>query len=562
MRILAAALPGMALWLLGALGWVLSGQASFHMVNDADSYVHVVRLLEILDRGSWAGGLILRDGAPGGYALHWTMPMDLLMLALAAPLAPAQGWEAAILAVAPFGGVVTGLMLVAAMAWAVAPCGRPSASVLAGLMVAAAPTVMSYGRPGIYDHHALIETTMVLALGAAWRLAGREDRLWAGVQAGVLAALALWTALEALPAAALTAAFALLLTTLDPAGRRRSALGFGLALPLATAFFLTLDPPATAMTVDRLSPVFLALAALAGALVLIARLLPERRLAWMGALSLAAAAVWLAVFLAAWKAAPLFPDPAVARFMWEQTTEMQPPPWPSVALLALGPGLIGLAVALVRALLAPNSAARWRWVAAAVALAILSAIGAHWARLSFHAATLGAAIAGIGLTALMERPLGLAGRLGRSVLVAAMVATPMLAGLTLAGGIGTTQGRCDVSALAARLDAQGPAIVMADVNLSPPLLYYSRHLRTVSGPYHKNGGGMTDLVHFGTSGDEAEARKIMDERGATLVLLCADESMPPGPMRQRLRDGRAPPWLERVELSAPEEADLRLYRRR
>ncbi len=50
---------------------------------DADGYMRVLRVQRLLETGRWLDGLMPRSNYPFGEVLHWTRPMDLLLLALA-----------------------------------------------------------------------------------------------------------------------------------------------------------------------------------------------------------------------------------------------------------------------------------------------------------------------------------------------------------------------------------------------------------------------------------------------------------------------------------------------
>ena len=70
---------------------VLDGQ-----LHGTDGYMRLVRVAALYETGDWFGGTIARDNAPYGTALHWTRPMDLLLLAGAWALSPLLGFEQAL----------------------------------------------------------------------------------------------------------------------------------------------------------------------------------------------------------------------------------------------------------------------------------------------------------------------------------------------------------------------------------------------------------------------------------------------------------------------------------
>ena len=53
-----------------------------------DGYMRLVRVGELLVTGNWYDVVIERSNAPYGDALHWTRPMDAIILALALLILP------------------------------------------------------------------------------------------------------------------------------------------------------------------------------------------------------------------------------------------------------------------------------------------------------------------------------------------------------------------------------------------------------------------------------------------------------------------------------------------
>jgi len=536
--------PGLLLWLLLA---VATGWNRVEPLLDNDGYMHVVRLWDIVARGSWGGGWFSRDGAPVGMVLHWTMPYDLVELALAAPLAPWLGWHEAIRLTAPGGALATGLMLVAASAWAIAPAGRPIATTLAGLLAATPPVVLAYGSLGRDDHHLLILAAWVAVGGALWRLL-RPGAGWrAGALLGLLAGVGAWIATESAPPALGAALAVAALVAIDAPRFRASALGFALALPTTMALALLLDPPLEALSLDRLSPLFLAAGLIAAAAVAIAATTPR----WTP-LAMVVATAAIVLLAHQFGTTAIFSDPDVGRRFWAGIAEFLPPDNPQALLLALGAGLVGLGLALAAWATSRNPV----WALLVAALALLLAIGLRHARFGLYPSAFGALLSAAALARLRPLPL----RAGATALAA--VAPLVLAALA-PGAPQAANGppRCAVAEAAAAIEQDRPgAIVLADVNLSARLLYAGPTLRTVAGPYHGNADGLVDLAHAAAAIDEAALGAILRRRQADFLLLCPEAGADDGPLRRRLLAGEAPSWLKRVALTDPAAADLKLYR--
>lgn len=87
--VLAAGL-GMCVW--RSLGMFMDG-----MTVDADSQTRLAFLRWCIQHGSLESYHFLRDGAPGGMTIHWTLPYDLFAAAAAAPFAAFSGWDRGLL---------------------------------------------------------------------------------------------------------------------------------------------------------------------------------------------------------------------------------------------------------------------------------------------------------------------------------------------------------------------------------------------------------------------------------------------------------------------------------
>src|SRR5688500_16202198 len=92
--------PARAGWLLALvllvalqaiLGFSPEGPFASGALWRPDEYMRLVRIERLLEPGLWFDGSIPRANAPYGEVLHWTRPLDLLILAGAWPLASLLG---------------------------------------------------------------------------------------------------------------------------------------------------------------------------------------------------------------------------------------------------------------------------------------------------------------------------------------------------------------------------------------------------------------------------------------------------------------------------------------
>ena len=172
---------------------VLTGE-----LQGPDSYMRIVRVQEFLAHGQWHNSDILRANAPYGDALHWTRPFDILLLAVAAPVALFTGWGSGLFWASV---VVSPLLLLAcglAIIWAMTPVIRPNSWLLPAIAILIQPGIVAYSMLGRADHHGLLLLVFVLSIGCMLRgLRNRFDgRIF--LIGGALCGFAVWLSVETL----------------------------------------------------------------------------------------------------------------------------------------------------------------------------------------------------------------------------------------------------------------------------------------------------------------------------------------------------------------------------
>ena len=116
---------------------------------DTDSYMRLVELERFWNGGGWFDHSNMRMNAPEGVTLHWTRPMDLILITLAAPLMLVMEAKQAFY----WSGYFISPLFLLLTGWAVfagsAASGRPHAGLLASAMILAATDTAqcALGRP-------------------------------------------------------------------------------------------------------------------------------------------------------------------------------------------------------------------------------------------------------------------------------------------------------------------------------------------------------------------------------------------------------------------------------
>jgi asparagine N-glycosylation enzyme membrane subunit Stt3 len=232
---------------------------------DTDAYMRLVRVRLLVESGAWFDASIPRSNWPFGETLHWTRPMDLVLLIGAAPLWPIVGFDQALRWA---GLLVPPLLLVAtfaATAWAADPIAGRGSRGFVLLVMSTQVIVLSYGQPGRPDHHALILLLFALSLGFLLRGLEKPASVRSAHGLGITAALGMWVSPEFLLPLALFFVGSMGAWVRSGGEAIRFNVGWTRALLIALAACLVIERGAelSAIEYDKISLVHVAVAALA-----------------------------------------------------------------------------------------------------------------------------------------------------------------------------------------------------------------------------------------------------------------------------------------------------------
>ncbi|MDP6563321.1 MAG: hypothetical protein QF578_00690 [Alphaproteobacteria bacterium] len=550
-----------------------------------DAYMRLLRVQELADTGVWFDPVSERSNAPYGEVLHWTRPLDLLLLSGAAVAAPLLGFAGALFAWAAVMGPLLHIATLFLLLWAVRPMLEPRGLILLGLLFPALffiAFVFAVGRP---DHHALNMMLFVAQLGFAVRLARSTclDRL--AIAAAAIGALALWISIEGMVGIGLTLLALAAGWIADGRLAIRRAVIFTLVLTAGLTVALVLERPPTdllAIEFDRISVVYLCFLAMIAGFCLLLVVAPDgrpgTRLLIAGA---AAGVILLAVKL-------LFPNfflgpmaemhPLVREVWFANNAEVSPLLDPRHLVRSLPKavahlGLILFAVPAVILCMARSSGEYRRiWALLGLFLTLTFALTLREVRWMGYPQILClppciALLQGL----FARRPVrkrGLAA--ARAAAVIAVAAGPLVLGglLRLALPLPETGKACEMPAISAWLDshyAERPQRIVNFIYPGSELLYRTRH-SVVATPYHRNTAGMVDTIQLLRASDPAAAQAIVERRRADLILICPESpeatnyrrTDPPSLLAQ-LEAGAPPDWLVPVALPPALAADFRLF---
>lgn len=586
------------------VGLVVHGSAPVldGILVDPDAYMRLSRVERLWDTGLWYDPVFSRIDPPNGLALHWTRPMDVLLLLGAWLATPLVGFDSALYWWGVFISPVLQIVSLVGLLWAAAPLLPSQWRSWAAFLFALQPGIFVSFLVGRPDHHGLLAVLTIILLGLTIRILLEPERRREAVWFGVVAAIAVWVSVESLVIVSLAIASLGLFWLL---GDRRVAHALvvtasALFAALVVALIVERGPGGFGeIEIDRLSSAHLTLFAINLLFWMTVEGLERRgsvplhlgaRIGWT-TLGLAAALGALALLQPAFFVNPLDSGDALytAKHL-AHIEELQPllgaaatnnAPWPLASALLW----LGIAVPAVPWLIYRISGStgpqRRAWVflgLGALALLPMAIVHRRWALYpEIFLLIPYAALAGAAVDALAARlPRGMI-RLFRLPIICALCLwfyVPTVASNSRAEAAAASDetSACPISAVAPTLnDPDGlgasPKRVMAFVDFGPELLYRTPH-SVFSIPNHRNQPGFATTYEVMTATDLATARKRLEQAQVDLILICPFsaeswfyEIQGRGPTFHRmLSDGDVPEFLEAAPLPEGIAELVKLFR--
>ena len=565
-----------------------------------DSYMRLVRIEALLEGSGWFNDVIDRANAPYGDLLHWTRPFDVLVIALAVPLAPFLGWQDALYWAGSLASPLLQLLTALAFGWAVYPFMKTKVWFFPAITILLQPVAAAAGVPGRVDHHALFLLVFVLQWGFLLRaLANRHDDdspVWAGLLAG----FGFWLSSEFLLPFLLLAGSLGIAWLLDPHGRWRQNLRFAGAGLAMTAVALLAEhgaviPP---LYYDEIGMPSLLIAMLLTAFWFSAGIdglsrftdTVFGRVLFAGAGTVIAATI-IYVTIPKFFAGPMADvDPRIGPIWLDWVLEMRdliPDDRESLGelIIYLGHAALALPFLVWRIWREDDITARLPWIAilfTALAFGLVALFHVRFASYAQIAFVFGlAGLVDMVFTAAAATKNDLLRGLQRGGIIVVLFIGPMVCGKIISNAglenfadpkkAGTASEVCDVQAAGLYLDDDtafpGSQIILAFLDIGPQILYHTRH-QVIGTPYHRNGRGIAEGHEMLATPDIERARVLIAERRVDLILLCPDSPEKnffssdgeEGGLFTRLNEGDLPDWIEPVELPEGLKESFKLFR--
>jgi hypothetical protein len=535
-------------------------------LSNPDSYMRLVRLRDMAHGGTVLD-IVARDGSGHGTVLHWSHLIDSLLCLLAVPFSLFLPSDDALHAAALVFGPLNILALAFAVAWAAAPFAERKWLWLGAILPALSPAIASYGLAGVVHHHVAIVVVTLACWGWTARLITGLARSHAGIALGTWAGLGIWFSPESVPLTMM--AFGglwlawIVYPTRDDIAR---AIGLtGLSFAVVTTIALLVDPPASgigAMDIDRLSVVFaglaLAVAGTGAGLWAVHRMVPARgpRIAAACAIGLVCCALWAVACRGALFSTNMLLDEAQRDAMFGHINEMLPVGGVLASLHFLLTGACATMIAIAWAVRRPSLLLSY----AAVCLSGLLILGWSHVRFAAYPEAAGAVALPIALTlatTVTSRWHQVGQSFARMATILLFIQVPYMG--QLPGLTGSAHAApmivlpaCKVADAVAMLAPHPGAVVLADVNDTPELLYRTE-VRTVGSLYHRDVAGFLRLRAAWRSAPSATVPREIDAADISLVLACKTPArsllvvdIQTATLLDQVRTGHPPPWLNQI----------------
>lgn len=568
------------------------------VLADTDCYMRLVRVLQLHETGEWFNNVIPRSNAPYGEEMHWTRPLDILLLAGAwlgsfvVPFPKALHWWGVVISPILECVAVLGLVFAARPFF-----DRDRLSVLIGLIILQ-PAILTHFLLGRPDHHSLLLACFAWTFAFTVHVISGCAMRWLLAAYGFVAALGVWVSIEAFLGLAVSFSMLTLAWVLGEKGLARKSFLIASSLLLVATLAMILEHPLEQLLVqeyDRFSiPHWFLLFLLwvfwavqwVIAVVVEASSTRFRLLAAIISGMVLSAVAW-AVFPKLFSGPRVDVDPFAITLFWDHVMEAQPlissDPWRiSLAVIFLGFGLIGVpyyVTSLIKKRYATNHPL---WGQVLIGLCVFLPLAFLQIRFAPYAALL-ICLPYADLLGKIGQEIGVrlkstVGNISQTLVIFAGCAAFPLLGAAITQledpRFGDSEkGACPMIRMTEFLSnpngiGNESKTILAFLNFGPVLLYHSPH-RVIATPYHRNADGLRDAYRIMSATDDAQASQLIEARDVDLILLCPGShergyysfGANTAPFYEELVNGRLPPWIRELPLPAELANHFRLYER-
>ncbi len=557
-----------------------------------DSYTRLNRVQFVYEQGDWNQSIYPRSNAPYGESIHWTKPMDFLLLtggsffALMMPFS--MGLHVWGVLISPILHVLTFIGIVCFMREELDRLGM----IVLAIVFLLQPVLISYFMIGRPDHHSLILTVFCWFLVGLLKGYSKIPNWKHSLIVGGLGALGVWISVEFLvPIFLFLAAYTVVWvwrekTLADHTFRIMSAMF------LSSAIALLIERSDGDFFIVEYDKISIAHCVLLGFITVvwfgIYQLGPSSRwtatnwsrFAVIGTLSLLTSVVYWSLFPEFFKGPLVGMDTTIRHLIWDNVAETQPLQI-SDAIMNLGMGILVLpylVYAMRRETVSSITYEKFTWLLGA---SLFIPLGLHEARWTPYASIIllipYVEYVRNALSWIESQWPARRNEAASLVLGLVLVFWPVTVGSVAAFDepaveLSTMGGKCPIVPLAEYLNRDlptglGSKAILAFKDFGPELLYRTSH-RVVATPMHRNQEGIRDLYQIMSAVNVEESHRIIQRRMIDLLVICAtseaesnfySQSTNSKTFHEKLLSEPPPHWLKEVSLPAHLEPSFRVF---
>lgn len=557
-----------------------------------DGYTRLNRVQFIYEQGTWNNSIYPRSNAPYGESIHWTKPMDFLLLAGAGVFSMFLPFSAGLHAwgviISPLLHLVAFLGLFCLMRQRVDRLGL----ILLAIFFQLQPILTGYFMVGRPDHHSLI-----LAI-FSWFLVGLNRGLESPrkvnhlIFIGCLGALGLWVSVEFLVPIGLFLAVYTLVWIWEGKAKIDPILTITGSMLLFSTLFLCVERLGEDLLLieyDRISLPHEMVLGLIFVVWICIYLIGQKttwlstsrgRLGIIGIGSLLAASGQLSLFPGFFHGPLVGMDPAIRQLVWDHVAETQPLGGGD-AIVSLG---IGIFVLPFLVFCLRQESALWRkyqGILLFIGAGIFIPLTLYESRWAPYASI----ILLIPYVEYVRKALGWVetrwakrrGEVASLVFGLVLLFWPVTVGTVMAIDEPTRMpttigGKCPVRPFADYLTVltprdQASKTILAFKDFGPELLYRSSY-QVIGTPMHRNVDGLRDMLAIMKATDMSEAQVLIHRREIDFIVICKNLSFESTIYREDsgtptlyefLQKSLPPKWLKEVSLQDQLEQSFRLF---
>jgi asparagine N-glycosylation enzyme membrane subunit Stt3 len=553
-------------------------------LSDTDCYMRLVRVRQLHETGRWFDRTIRRSNPPYGEVLHWTRPLDVLLLGGAYAFSIFTDFDKALF----FWGVLISPVILGLIAyflrWTALLLLSKDGPTLAILILMFQGVIINRCQAGRPDHHSLMILLFVLSAGFFIRNIFKPSSKALLFGLALVNALALWILMEAITWVLITAAFMGCLWIWLGEDYLKKCFIYSASIAAFAAIFLLIERGLggfASIEYNSISIVHLYLLTVIS-IVLIPSLIMERFTPVLrkrqgrficGFLAALAAGVAMRLVFPDFFGGPMVNlDDNIKKIWFTKIQEVQPLlsfSMPAISIQVISSFFVALIYVLYLIKTRTGKNERLCWIYILIMLVCFFVLAAQMLRWAVYAQViitlLLAELAAEAIGKVRPGRLKIWRTLKRITIIIAVSAGFYL--LALSVNYFTEVRRmqrplkqvylADICKYLTGLskDADKPMRIVTHLDFGPEILYRT-NCEVIATPCSFSTAGITDTYEIMTAESDQRALSLIDKRQADTILLCPQSpewkfySKPDcsDTFYQRLKKGDYPKWLKKIEL--------------